>query len=132
MTYSTELRQRLEAGIQELDVDIARMRAALVALDGRAATPDSAAARRGRRPTERVAARAARERTVVPAGKLASLLSGSEGLSTAELAQQTNGAPDQVLLLLKELEQAGRAYRSGTRRSTRWHAGAGTGSDPAG
>jgi hypothetical protein len=47
-------------------------------------------------------------------------------MTTAELARQTNGGHEQILSILKELEQAGKAHRSGTRRSTRWHAGAGS------
>ena len=42
------------------------------------------------------------------------------------MARQTNGGHEQILSLLKELEQAGKAHRSGTRRSTRWHAGSGS------
>lgn len=120
MTHSTELRQRLAAGIQELESDIAKLRAAIAALD---ADGDGTAPARRRQPGRDVT----RQYEVVPAGKLASLLSASDGVTTSELAQRTNGRPDQVLALLKELEQAGRAHRSGNRRSTRWHAGAATG-----
>lgn len=129
MAYSAELKQRLEAGIQELEGDIARLRAALATLDGPSAPPGAGPRRRTQRPAGPAPAR--RDYDVVPAGKLTSLLSRSDGLSTAELAQQTNGAPDQVLELLKELEQAGRAHRSGVRRSTRWHAGSGSAPDTA-
>jgi hypothetical protein len=128
MTHSSELRQRLDAGIRELEGDIARLRAAVAALDAAAPSPSATPAadghrhRRGRR-RRRSGARAAQVREVVPAGKLESLLSRSDGLSTSELAKRTNGDQDQVLILLKELEQRGRAHRSGTRRSTRWHSG---------
>lgn len=118
MTHSTKLRQRLEAGIQELESDIAKLRAAIAALDGDGTAP--APRRQPRRDVTR-------QYEVVPAGKLASLLSASDGVTTSELAQWTNGRPNQVLELLKELEQAGRAHRSGNRRSTRWHAGTATG-----
>jgi hypothetical protein len=126
MTHSTELRQRLSAAIQELEGEIATLKAAVAALDGvappaaQAAPSHAAPTRRRRRPS--AAASAARD--VVPAGKLESLLSGSDGLSTSELAQRTNGDQDQLLALLKDLEQRGRAHRSGRRRSTRWHSGA--------
>jgi hypothetical protein len=128
MTYSAELRQRLDAGIRELEGDIARLRAAVAALDGAApspsATPDTDGHHhRPRRRRRRSGASAARVREVVPAGKLESLLSRSDGLSTSELAKRTNGDQEQVLILLKELEQRGRAHRSGARRSTRWHSG---------
>lgn len=118
MSHSTELRQRLEVGIQELESEVAKLRAALAALDAGAVTTSRASRLRPGRA-------AVGEYEVVPAGKLASLLSASDiGLSTTELAQRTHGNPDQVLELLKELEEVGGAHRSGARRSTRWHAGA--------
>ncbi len=119
MTHSTELRQRLDAGIHELESDIAKLRTAIAALDAAGYGAAPAPRRQPRRDVPR-------QYEVVPAGKLASLLSASDGVTTSELAQRTNGRPDQVLELLKELERAGRAHRSGNRRSTRWHAGAAT------
>jgi hypothetical protein len=117
MSHSTELRQRLEAGITELEGDIARLRAAVAALDASDGVPARTRSRRAG-----PAPKAAPAYDVVPSGKLASLLSSSDdGMTTSELAQRTNGKPDQVLELLKELEEAGRARRSGVRRSTRWH-----------
>jgi hypothetical protein len=119
MSYSTELRERLEAGITELEGDIAKLRSAIAALD--TASADASPGPRRRRARRSSAPAPARD--VVPSGKLTSLLSSAgDGVTTSELAQRTNGDPDQVLALLKELEQAGRARRSGTRRSTRWHA----------
>ena len=58
---------------------------------------------------------------VVPAGKLTALLDGSAAMSTSELAKATNGRPDQILSLLRELEKADQIRRSGERRGTRWH-----------
>jgi hypothetical protein len=58
---------------------------------------------------------------VVPTGTLISLLAGSEGMSTRELARATNGDPAQVLALLKEQEDAKLVRRSGARAATRWH-----------
>jgi hypothetical protein len=58
---------------------------------------------------------------VVPAGKLEVLLAGTEGMTTTALAELANGARDQVLTLLRELEAGGQVRRSGQRRSTRWH-----------
>jgi hypothetical protein len=123
MTNSAELRVRLETGITQLESDLDRLRAALAALDGN----DTPAPRA---PRQRVAARRRRRGTgpaaayeVVPEGKLTRLLGDGKGLSTAELAQQCSGSPDQVLRMLKELERSGRAHRTGNRRSTRWHAG---------
>jgi hypothetical protein len=119
MTDSAELRARLETGIQELEGDIAKLRAAITALDGHAP------ARTPRKSRGRTRTAPKPEPVVVPAGKLSTLLSGSDGITTTELARQTGGAPDQVLQMLKELEQAGKARRSGARRTTRWHASGG-------
>lgn len=59
---------------------------------------------------------------VVPAGMLIARVAEADGLSTRELARQTNGNPGQVLALLKEQEDAGQVRRSGSRAATRWHA----------
>ena len=59
---------------------------------------------------------------VVPAGKLEAVLAQHDGITTAQLAKLTNGRPDQVLTLMREIEAAGRARRTGERRGTRWHA----------
>ncbi len=58
---------------------------------------------------------------IVPAGKLELLLADSSGLTTAALAERANANRDQVLILLRELEAAGRIRRTGQRRATRWH-----------
>ena len=123
MSHSTELRTKLVQGIQELESDLGRLRAALAALDGgssssKLAAEPSAPRRRSRRRNQGT--------EVVPSGKIESLLGSTDGMTTAELARQTNGGHEQILSILKELEQAGKAHRSGTRRSTRWHAGAGS------
>ena len=59
---------------------------------------------------------------VVPAGKLEAVLAQHDGITTAQLARLTNGQPEQVLTLLREMEAAGQARRTGVRRGTRWHA----------
>jgi hypothetical protein len=64
----------------------------------------------------------AAETEVVPAGKLEVMLTQHDGITTAALAKLANGKPEQVLALLRELEAAGRARRTGQRRGTRWHA----------
>lgn len=53
---------------------------------------------------------------------LESLLSGNGGLTTTALAERAKIKRDQVLVLLRELEAAGRIRRTGQRRATRWHA----------
>jgi hypothetical protein len=122
MSHSSELRTKLVQGIQELESDLDRLRAALAALDG-----GSSSSRRAEPGAPR---RRSRRRNhgseIVPAGKIESLLAASDGITTAELARETNGGHEQILSLLKELEQDGKAHRSGTRRSTRWHAGPAT------
>jgi predicted Rossmann fold nucleotide-binding protein DprA/Smf involved in DNA uptake len=120
MMNSSELKARLQDGIEELEADIVKLRAAITALDGHD-HGDGTTTRRPRQTTRRGRASAAKP-AVVPAGKLSELLKASDGLSTAELARRTNGSADQVLQMLKELEQAGTARRSGQRRGTRWHA----------
>ena len=121
MSHSTELRTKLVQSIDELESELVALRSALAALD---------ASDRSARPVEQRAARRRSRRApgaeIVPAGKIESLLDRTDGITTAELARQTNGGHEQILSILKELEQAGKAHRSGTRRSTRWHAGAGS------
>jgi hypothetical protein len=42
-------------------------------------------------------------------------------MSTSELAAATNARPDQILALLRELENDNQIRRTGQRRGTRWH-----------
>ncbi|MGZ6597400.1 MAG: hypothetical protein ACXVFH_18775 [Solirubrobacteraceae bacterium] len=50
------------------------------------------------------------------------LLANSDGMTTATLAERAGVGRDQVLLMLRELEEARRVRRTGQRRATRWHA----------
>jgi len=50
------------------------------------------------------------------------MLADGDGLTTAALATAAGADRDQVLTLLRDLEQAGRVRRTGQRRATRWHA----------
>jgi hypothetical protein len=59
---------------------------------------------------------------VVAAVKLEGLLAEHSGMTSTALAELANGGRDQVLGVLRELEAAGRARRTGQRRGTRWHA----------
>ena len=122
----------IENRLRELNQEIETLVAARSALDNGEATPArasrSSAARpapsrsSGRRTGSKRRAKAAAGTDVVPAGRLELLLSENGGLTTAALAERTNGSRDQVLTLLRELETAGRIRRTGQRRSTRWHA----------
>lgn len=87
----------------------------LAASRERAARPRNKA-RKTRRPTTK------RVLEAVTPDQLESLLSGNGGLTTTALAEQSNTKRDQVLVLLRELEAAGRIRRTGQRRATRWHA----------
>lgn len=129
-----ELAKTIQNRIDALNGEIATLEAARSRLHANGsdpaagasgAAPDPAAANGAkpaarRRRTRRKQANARTE--VVPAGKLEVMLAQHDGLTTAQLAQLANGKPDQVLTLLREMESAGRARRSGQRRGTRWHA----------
>ena len=62
------------------------------------------------------------ERKALTAETAEPLLANSDGMTTADLAKRAGAGRDQVLLLLRELEQARRVRRTGQRRATRWHA----------
>jgi hypothetical protein len=120
MNNSEELKARLQTGITELEADLVKLRAALAVLES---TDGSRASARGSRRRRTRRAGTSVQPDPVPAGKLTELLKRADGISTSELATQTSGSANQVLALLKELEQAGQAHRTGTRRGTRWHSG---------
>ena len=118
--------------LRELNQEIETLVAARSALENRAAAParasrstatrPSASRGSGRRTGSKRRAKTAASTEVVPAGRLELLLSENGGLTTAALAERTNGSRDQVLTLLRDLESEGRIRRTGQRRSTRWHA----------
>lgn len=117
---NTEIVTNIERRLTEARAEIAQLegaRQALIDDDAPAVTPQPR--RVARKTTSRKTVRRGNE--VVPAGKLTALLDGSAGMSTSELATATNGRPDQVLALMRELEQADQIRRSGERRGTRWH-----------
>ena len=119
---TTELAQTIQDRLDVLHREIALLEAARDQLrsDGsRSAQPTvsrQAAVRRTRR------ARPRRSGEVVSAVKLERLLAEHSGITSTALAERANGGRDQVLGVLRELEAAGRARRSGQRRGTRWHA----------
>ncbi len=117
---NTDIVTSIERRLTEARAEIAQLegaRQALIDDDAPAGTPQPR--RVARKTTSRKTVRRGNE--VVPAGKLTALLDGSAGMSTSELATATNGRPDQVLALLRELAQADQIRRSGERRGTRWH-----------
>jgi hypothetical protein len=65
--------------------------------------------------------RSRRPRPRVTPDQFEALLGAGDGLTTADLAQQSGANRDLVLTLLRDLEAAGRIRRTGQRRSTRWH-----------
>jgi hypothetical protein len=113
----TEIVSNIDRRLADVQAEVAHLEGARLALlNGSQPAPAPAPkARRARRK------RAEPKYQVVPAGKLTSLLAGTDGLRTAALAKSTNGDPAQVLTLLKEQESAGEVRRTGTRAATRWH-----------
>ena len=117
---NSDIVTRIDQRLTEARAEIAQLegaRRALINGDAPAVTPR--ARRVPRKTTARTAGRTGN--VVVPAGKLTALLDGSVAMSTSELAKATNGRPDQILSLLRELEKADQIRRSGERRGTRWH-----------
>jgi hypothetical protein len=129
MPDTNELRTKLEAGLatlindrDQIDGQISAVRKALEALDGKPAQFAKASHRSSPEAMQKLAGPPAPVE-VMPAGKLVGVLKGSDGLSTRELAKNTNGDPAQLLELLKELEAGGQVHRTGSKAATRWHAG---------
>jgi hypothetical protein len=124
MPTTDQIIDSIENRLRELSAEIATLNAARAALQpaspNRVSQDRTALSRRnGRRRRD---PKPRRSSEVVPAGKLELLLSNTGGLTTSELAERANGDRDQVLVLLRELEAAGRIRRAGQRRGTRWHA----------
>lgn len=129
-----ELAKTIQNRIDAINGEIATLEAARsrlhangsAAAAGAGGAASDRAAANGSKPTarrRRARPKKASARTeVVPAGKLEVMLAEHDGLTTAQLAKLANGKPDQVLILLREMESAGRARRTGQRRGTRWHA----------
>lgn len=127
MPTINDILDSIDNRLRDLNEQIDALTAARAALDGRDAhaqtpprkKPSGAkpprANQRKRRPKRVQAVE------VVPAGKLELLLADTGGLTTSALAEKANGDRAQVLILLRELETAGRVRRTGERRSTRWH-----------
>jgi hypothetical protein len=116
---TTDLVKSIDDRLARLAAEIAVLETAREQLlNGNGAAPKPPAIRqpRPRRPAR------TRPTEVLPAGKLEAMLAEHKGITSTALAKLANAAPDQVLALLRELEAAGRARRTGQRRGTRWHA----------
>jgi hypothetical protein len=117
---NTDIVTSIEHRLTEAKAEIAQLEGARQALmNGDAPAVKPKPRRVPRETTPRKVVRRANE--VVPAGKLTALLDGSAGMSTSELAKATNGRPDQILAVLREMEKTDQIRRSGERRGTRWH-----------
>jgi hypothetical protein len=114
----TDLRESMKAQIRAAEDDIKHLRAAIDAIDALDGN-QPAVPKRPRR--ARSAPRTKASPVVVPMGKLLDLLKGSEGLTTRQVAKQSQGDSSAILALLKEQEAGGNVRRSGNRASTRWH-----------
>ncbi len=119
MTYIEDLIQSMDGQIEEVKKAITSLEAARSELVNGSAPPP---ARTPRRPARRRRVAKAKSTAVVPAGVLGRLLAENPGLTTSALAKTANAERDQVLTLLKEMEIAGDARRTGVRASTRWFA----------
>jgi hypothetical protein len=124
---TTELAKSIQDRLDLLYGEIAVLQSAREQLhaNGAAPTPTSRAssAKDEPKPPRRRRRAAPKPTTeVVPAAKLEAMLVDHDGASTAALATLASARPEQVLTLLRELEAAGRARRTGQRRGTRWHA----------
>src|SRR5690242_4121584 len=119
---TTELAQTIQDRLDVLHREIGLLEAARDQLqsNGSGSTEPTVrkppAVRRTRRARQR------RSSEVVSAVKLEELLAEHSGITSTALAELANGGRDQVLGVLRELEAAGRARRTGQRRGTRWHA----------
>jgi hypothetical protein len=104
--------QSIDGRIEQVHSEISSLEAARSALTANGAAPiESLTAESRPKPNKR-------RRQKTETGPLAN----SDGMTTADLARRAGAGPDQVLLLLRELEQARRVRRTGQRRATRWHA----------
>jgi hypothetical protein len=128
MAYIEQLIQTIDARIEALTGQIRSLedaRSALIA-NGAAGAVDQPRARLARAPSAdrsaRSRRRSSRRRQVLEPDTAERILAGGDGLSAAELARQAGADRDQVVQLLRDLEAARRARRTGEGRGTRWHA----------
>ena len=118
MAYIEQLIQTLDARIQSLTGEIASLEEARSAL-----IANGAAAGAVRQPrTNTTPRRASRRRPQALEAEAAErILAEDDGLTAAEVARHAGASRDQVIQLLRDLEAARRARRTGAGRGTRWH-----------
>jgi hypothetical protein len=118
MAYIEDLVQALDARIEALNAEIASLeeaRSAMIASGGAAeAVPRPRKNSTLRRPSRR------RHRVLGPE-EAERIIAEGDGLSAAEVASYAGARRDQVLRVLRDLEAARRARRTGHGRGTRWH-----------
>ena len=119
MTYIEDLTKSIDGQLEEVKRAIASLEAARSELINGSAPPPAGTPRRRARGTR---ATKSKSTQVVPAGVLGRLLAENPGATTSALAKVANADRDQVLSLLKDMEGAGDARRTGVRASTRWFA----------
>ncbi len=112
---STDIVTKIDQRLEHVRGEIARLEDARISLLNGAEVSSTPKRRRANRALVKTTPR------VLPVETLAAALAGSDGMTTGELAQATNGNSRQLLSLLKEQEAAGQVRRSGQRRGTRWH-----------
>ena len=115
-----DLIQSIDHRLEQARQEIGTLEGARKALNNGARTHERASGEP--RPTRRRHTRGKQNNQVMLAGQVERLLAESDGLTTAAIAKQGNARIEQVRTLLRELEAAGKARRSGERRGTRWHA----------
>jgi hypothetical protein len=114
-----QLIQSIDGRIRDLKGEIASLEKARSALISNGSAQSPPRKPRPNRPSRR---KPKRGTEVLLADRAERLLGESDGLSTAALADEAGADRDQVLTLLRDLEQARRVRRTGQRRATRWHA----------
>ena len=116
-----QLIQSINGRIDHLNSEITSLEGARSALTANGATPTAAStAEASPKPKQHRQRTRARKRLTAETAE--QLLANSDGLTTAALAERAGADRDQMLVLLRELEQARRVRRMGQRRATRWHA----------
>jgi hypothetical protein len=116
----------IEDLIQSIDGRIQRANGEIISLQNARSVllSDDSRPRPSRKPrakqTARPKANSATE--VLLADNAEQILSEDGGLTTAALAERASADRNQVLDLLRTLENTGRVRRTGQRRATRWHA----------